>query len=68
MDVSKKKPVTRRPRILHGPHRLRSSGAASRANVVIEDVIGAVTLGDPEVVSSEIEVSVEVVQPTDPAQ
>lgn len=65
MDISEKL-VPSRPRVVHGPHRLRMSGIARQPNPVAGEVMPAVVVGESEIASGVVEVVVETIPLDEP--
>ncbi|MCI0352938.1 MAG: hypothetical protein L0Z53_26245 [Acidobacteriales bacterium] len=65
MDLSEKS-LPRRPRVLHGPHRLRMSGVAARPSLPQGEVAPTVVAGDAETVTETVEISVELIPLDEP--
>lgn len=60
MEISEK-PQALRPRVVHGPHRLRLSGVAIAPFAPMDEIMPTVAGERPEIVSSTVEISVELV-------
>lgn len=65
MEMSEK-PQARRPRVLHGPHRLHMSGVATRPSAPEGNVVPTVPAAEPEIVTSAVEISVELIPLDEP--
>lgn len=64
MELSEK-PQARKPRIQHGPHRLRQSGVVACPDVPTEYVAPTLVIGDSEIVSSAVDIMEEIVPLSD---
>lgn len=61
MDFSEK-PQIRRPRVIHGPHRIRVSGVAVAApELPVENVVPTYIAGDTELAGNIVEFPMEFV-------
>jgi len=60
MEWTEKLPE-RKPRVLHGPHRIRLSGIAAGRPASVEETAPTVIAGESEVVSSTVEIKQELV-------
>jgi hypothetical protein len=60
MEVTEK-PQVSRPRVIHGPHRIRVSGAPTRPALPEAQVVPIITTAEFELAGEEFEVPVEFV-------
>ena len=65
MEISEK-PQAQKPRVVHGPHRLRISGVAPQTLVPRDQVMPTIVIGDSEIVSTAVEIQVELIQLDEP--
>lgn len=65
MEISEK-PQAHRPRVVHGPHRLRMSGIVPQSSVPAGELMSTVAVGDFEIVTKAIEISVELISFDEP--
>ncbi len=65
MEISEKPKVPTR-RVIHGPHRLRMSGVAPLSPVPAEEVIPTVDASNFEIVTTAVEISVELIPLDEP--
>lgn len=65
MEMSEKVQV-RKPRVVHGPHRLRVSGVAPRSSAPVGEEMPTVSAGEPEIVTTPVEISVELIPLDEP--
>ena len=65
MEFSEK-PQAHRLQVVHGPHRLRMSGVALRSSVPADEVMLTVAAGDSEIVTTAVEISVELIPLDEP--
>ncbi len=50
-----------KPRVVHGPHRLRVSGVAPQSSAPTAEVIPTVVASDFEIVTTAVEISVQLI-------
>ena len=60
MNLSEK-PQVREHRVQHGPHRLHLSRVAVQPSIPAEELVSSDTVGEPEIVSSTVEIPLELV-------
>lgn len=65
MEISEK-PQAHRLRVVHGPHRLRMSGVVPQWSVPAGEVMPTVAVGDFEIVTKAVEISVELIPLDEP--
>lgn len=65
MEISEKLQA-RKPRVLYGPHRLQMTGVAARPSAPTGEVMPTVVAGESEIVTSTVEITVELIPLDEP--
>lgn len=65
MDLSQK-PLVSRPRVIHGPHRIRLSGVIRTQPIPREEVLPGSTAAESELVGETVDIPMETFSPEEP--